>query len=188
MVSDAEIQRCPCCGAIVARDSPAGWCTRCALEQTLGRDEDGQGGEALFLGDIPRPGAKISTIGEYELEEVIGHGGMGVVYRARQQGLNRDVALKLLLGGACASEDFKRRFRHEAETAAKLQHPNIVQIYGVGEHEGQPYFSMEVRRRAGPGEAAPGEATLNKASGGVTLRPWRKRSPMPTNAACCTGT
>ena len=60
----------------MARDSPAGWCTRCALEETLGREEEGQGSEALFLGDIPRAGAKISTIGEYELGEVIGHGAV----------------------------------------------------------------------------------------------------------------
>jgi WD40 repeat protein/predicted Ser/Thr protein kinase len=79
----------------------------------------------------------------YEISGVLGKGGMGVVYKARQRGLGRIVALKMILHAEHAGEQERQRFQAEAEAVARLQHPNIVQIYEVGEQRGLPYFSLE---------------------------------------------
>ncbi|HEX3275243.1 MAG TPA: protein kinase, partial [Gemmatimonadales bacterium] len=79
----------------------------------------------------------------YEVEALLGRGGMGIVYRARQLRLNRPVALKMLLAGAFATRAERRRFAREAELVAGLRHPNVVQVYDVGDLDGRPYFTME---------------------------------------------
>src|SRR5262245_11570807 len=79
----------------------------------------------------------------YEIESILGRGGMGLVYKARQLKLNRPVALKMLLAGSFAARPEIARFRREAEAVAALRHPHVVQIYDVGDFEGRPYFTME---------------------------------------------
>ncbi|HJT77518.1 MAG TPA: serine/threonine-protein kinase [Gemmataceae bacterium] len=83
------------------------------------------------------------TVPGYDILGELGRGGMGVVYKARHRALNRLVALKMILAGAHAGPEERRRFVREAEAVARLQHPNIVQIHEVGEHEGRPFLSLE---------------------------------------------
>lgn len=124
--------RCPECGA--ALPAPAdGLCPRCLFGLAAQAGADDAAG-------LPAD----KRFGDYELVERIGQGGFGVVFRARQKGLDRFVALKLLRTGAFATAAELKRFHAEAQAVARLSHPNIVTLHEVGEHEGQPFYSMEL--------------------------------------------
>jgi WD40 repeat protein/tRNA A-37 threonylcarbamoyl transferase component Bud32 len=94
--------------------------------------------------DVVPAAQKIRRFGDYELLGQIAEGGMGIVYFARQISLSRTVALKMIRSGQLATDAEIHRFRTEAEAAATLDHPNIVPIYEIGDHEGQQYFSMKL--------------------------------------------
>src|SRR5208337_604938 len=89
------------------------------------------------------PTAELPQIPGYEVQEVLGYGGMGVVYKAWHKRLNRAVALKMMLAGSYARPGELKRFMREAESLATLRHANIVDVYDVGDLGGQPYFTME---------------------------------------------
>jgi serine/threonine protein kinase len=111
-----------------AADSGASW-------ESPPTDTTGQAQKQFAHASLGPPGFEI--VGE------LGRGGMGVVYKAWQIGLKRIVALKMILAGPHAGNQERARFRTEAEAVAQLQHPNIVQIHEIGDHQGEPYFALE---------------------------------------------
>src|SRR5262245_14211174 len=130
---------CPECDAQIAPTAPAGLCPRCLFALSLGvptpaDDAPTPTPEDQQAGALPPPPA-LCHLGDFELLEEIGRGGMGVVYRARQISLRRIVAVKVLPGAQFVDGPTRERFQAEAQLAASLRHPNIVAIFETGQEQ-----------------------------------------------------
>lgn len=136
------LEPCPTCGQPQSAGRFGAVCLPCLL-QLADLDEPTEAKERGER-ELAATGTTVRTFGDYDLLEEIARGGMGVVYRARQRSLDREVALKLVLGAELADKETQRRLQREAHAAASLHHPNIVPVYDIGEVDQQPYFTMRL--------------------------------------------
>ena len=139
-MNETEHGECSKCGARIVANALDGLCPKCAFLQEGSSTAEPDG---LFTDDIAGPGESVAYIGEYEILETIGKGGMGVMLKARQANLNRIVAIKMLYTGTLLDQGLVGRFQVEAKLTAALKHPNIVPIFEVGDHHGHPFLVME---------------------------------------------
>ncbi|MFZ2147184.1 MAG: serine/threonine-protein kinase [Sedimentisphaerales bacterium] len=172
----AEENHCPQCGAELPADAPQGLCPKCLMKLGLPTDA-GNAGDSKPTNDVPvnatppvgfslpKPAELAKQFPQLEIIELLGRGGMGAVYKARQKQLDRLVALKILPPQVAQTEAFAERFTREARSLARLNHPHIVMVHDFGHtEEGLYYFIMEfvegtdLRRVIQAGELSPPEA------------------------------
>ncbi|MGO9528696.1 MAG: protein kinase domain-containing protein [Verrucomicrobiia bacterium] len=163
----SEEKRCAQCGAVLPADAPQGLCPACLLKRgfatsTGGGDPNSHGSRTEY---VPPPPAELAhDFPELEILEMVGRGGMGVVYKARQKRLDRLVALKILPPNVSRDAAFSERFTREAKALARLTHPNIVSVHDFGQTDGLFYFVMEfvdgmnLRQLLDTGKLSPKEA------------------------------
>jgi WD40 repeat protein/serine/threonine protein kinase len=147
-----ELLRQASSAELLAEEGAASLGATSAVAEPASTARSGGSSDGLAAGTVPAPVSPQGEvaqpscprqIGEYDILGEVGRGGMGVVYKARHRGLHRLAALKMVLAGTFASTQQRLRFLLEAELAARVQHPNIVQVYEIGSHEGQPFLAME---------------------------------------------
>ena len=145
----AEVNCCPDCGCEMPPDSPAGLCPDCLLGAGLAASDPFAAGQLATEATPgagftpPKPEDLADRFPQFEILDLLGYGGMGAVYQARQKSLDRLVALKIIKPGAAGDPGFAERFEREAKALAKLNHPNIVSVHDSGESDGLYYFVME---------------------------------------------
>jgi serine/threonine protein kinase len=141
------IQICPNCGRPLPPNAPKELCPECLLKAGLHTDTQPAGGDPAKPKpppfEPPSPQILAPHFPQLEILELIGRGGMGAVYKARQPSLDRLVALKILPPSVAGGTGFSERFTREARALARLNHPNIVTVYDFGQAAGMPYFIME---------------------------------------------
>src|SRR5213083_827725 len=158
--------KCPQCGALTQFNH--GTCINCLLREGL--EAKGEASREAFESILAEANVTDTQwrLGHYEILEEIGRGGMGVIYRARQQHSRRIVAVKRILAHEVNSHETLVRFRREAEAVASLDHPNILPIYEISEsEEGLPFFSMKYAEGGSLRTAAP--VLRKNPRGGVQL-------------------
>jgi serine/threonine-protein kinase len=175
-----HLERCPSCDAILDRLEGRADSALAALRYPEAARDRGRGRAPT----PPGAAADLPAVPGYEVLGLLGEGGMGVVYRARHVGLDRLVALKLLRGG---SGKRLARFRAEALADARLQHPHIVQILDIGEHQGQPYLPSSCSKGAPWRRRLPANCK-QPAPPPNWLSFWPERSSTPIRVASSTGT
>ncbi|HUB87204.1 MAG TPA: serine/threonine-protein kinase, partial [Verrucomicrobiae bacterium] len=155
-------RKCPQCGAELKPDAPEGLCPACLLQRGIATEAGAPSGQSSF---VPPSFSELSQLfPQLEILEMLGRGGMGAVYKARQPRLDRLVALKILAPEKQNDPQFAERFEREARALARLNHPNIVTVYDFGEVQGRFYLLMEfvdgltLRQVLQHGKLSPSEA------------------------------
>ena len=141
MSTSTSARRCPKCGAAIPAEASQGLCPNCLLREVSIPTETGN--VPSSRNDLPTREELAAAFPHLEIIELIGQGGMGLVYKARQPKLDRFVALKILSQGLAADPTFTERFTREGRVLAKLNHPNIVTVHDFGQANGFFYLLME---------------------------------------------